>query len=164
MPDSFHAYLSVPSAVISDGILTVPLWAVTSMQLNETYQLPAIGSTTARAVVAVHDDTITLTGVLLGPERFAWKLALEHLAETSRRGSALGAFTSGRVGGLVLVTSMTIRTDLQVKTLSFTASAAKREVLDVSIALAHMPLPGSLAKLLDVGSFGVSVLADWAAG
>jgi phage protein U len=164
MPSSFHAYLSVPSAVISDGIVAVPLWAVTSMQLSQTYQLPAIGSTTARAVVAVHDDTITLTGALLGPERFAWKLALEQLAETSRRGSALGAFTSGRVGGLILVTSMTIRTDLQVKTLSFTASAAKREVLDVSIVLAHMPLPGSLAKLLDVGSLGVAALADWAAG
>lgn len=164
MPSSFHAYLSVPSAVISDGIVAVPLWAVATMQLNETYKLPAIGSTTSRAVVAVHDDTISLTGALLGPERFAWKLALEQLAETSRRGSALGALTSGRVGGLILVTSMTIRTDLQVQTLSFTASAARREVLDVSIALAHMPLPGSLAKLLDVGSLGVAALADWAAG
>jgi hypothetical protein len=161
MPASFHRYLRVPSAAISDGVVLVPLWAVTTMQLNETYQLPPIGSTTSRAVVAVHDDTISLTGALLGPERFAWKLALEQLADTSRRGSALAAAFSGRVGGLVLVTSMTIRTDLQVQSLSFTASAARREVLDVAISLAHMPLPGSLAKLLDVSSLGIAALADW---
>jgi hypothetical protein len=69
--------------------------------------------------------------------------------------------TGGTVGGLILVTSMTIRTDMQVQSLSFTASAQKRQAIDVSVSLAYMPLPGALAKLLDVASLGVGALSDW---
>lgn len=158
---SFQKYLAVPSAIISDGILTIPLWAVTSMSLSETYHLPPIGSSTMKAIVATHDDTISLSGVLVGAERFAWKLALETLAESSKRGTALGALTGGKVSGLILVTSMTIRTDMQIQSLSFNASAGKRDVIDVSISMAHMPLPGGLSKLLDVASVGVAALADF---
>lgn len=153
-------YLALPSAVISDGALTIPLWAVTTIGLSETYKLPPIGSSTAKAVVATHDDTISLTGVLVGSERYLWKLGLETLAEASKRGTALAAYTSGAVSGLIVVTSMTIRTDMQVQSLSFTASAAKRDVLDVSISLAHMPPPGKLGKILDVASLGVGLLQD----
>jgi hypothetical protein len=157
---SFQSYLEVPSAIVSDGIVTVPLWAVTSMSLTETYHLPPIGSSGARSVMATHDDTVSLSGVLVGVERFAWKLALETIAETSKRGSALAALSGGRVSGLILITSMTIRTDMQIQSLSFTASSAKRDTLDVAITLAHMPLPGALGKLLDVASIGVGALAD----
>jgi hypothetical protein len=158
---SFVRYQRVPSAVISDGVLTIPLWAVTTIGLSETYQLPPIGSTAAKAVASTHDDTVSLTGILVGPERFAWKLSLETLAESSKRGTALAASTRGRVSGLVLVTSMTIRTDMQIQTLSFTASSAKREALDVAITMAHMPLPGWLGKLFDVASLGIGGLGDW---
>ena len=157
---SFMKHLAVPSAVISDGVQIVPLWAVTTIGLTETYKLPPIGSSTAKAVVATHDDTLSLTGVLVGPERYAYKLILENLAEISKRGSALAAFSSGALSGLVVVTAMTIRTDMQVQNLSFTASSAKREALDVSVTMAHMPRPGSLPKLLDVGSLGVGLFAD----
>ena len=161
MESSFQRYGKVPSAIVSDGaLLTVPLWAVTSMTLSESYHLPPIGSTGARSVVGTHDDKVTLAGVLVGRERFAWKLALETLAETGRRGSAIGALTGGAVSGLVLVTSLTIRTDMQVESLSFGASAAKRDVLDVSLSLVHMPLPSALRKLLDLGAVGVGALAD----
>jgi phage protein U len=158
---SYQRYLTVPSAIISDGILPIPLWAVTSMTLSETYHLPPIGSSGAKAIVATHDDTITLSGVLVGAERFAWKFALETLAETAKRGGALEAFTGGAVSGLILITSMTIRTDMQIESLSFTATTAKRDALDVSITLAHMPRPSALGKLLDVASIGVAALADW---
>ena len=137
------------------------MWAVTSISLSETYHLPPIGSSGAKAIVATHDDTVTLSGVLVGPERYAWKLALETLADLSKRGGALSAFTGGKVSGLILVTSMTIRTDMQIQSLSFTASSAKREALDVSLTMAHMPLPGALAKLLDLASLGVGALSDW---
>jgi hypothetical protein len=157
---SFMKHLAVPSAVISDGVQIVPLWAVTTIGLSETYKLPPIGSSTAKSVVATHDDTLSLTGVLVGPERFAFKLILENLAEVSKRGSALAAFSNGALSGLVVVTAMTIRTDMQVQTLSFTASAAKREALDVAMTMAHMPRPGSLPKLLDVASLGVGLFAD----
>jgi hypothetical protein len=157
---SFQEYGTLPSAILSDGILTVPLWAVTTMTLTASYHLPPIGSTGAKSVVGTHDDTITLAGVLVGTERYAWKLAMESLAESSRRGSALASFTGGAAGGLVLITSMTIRTDMQVTSLTFTASAARRDALDVSIGMAHLPLPSALGKLLDVASVGVGALAD----
>jgi phage protein U len=163
---SFQRYDAIPSAIITDGMLinpftTVPLWAVTSMSLSEAYHLPPIGSTGARSIVATHDDTVSLSGVLLGAERYAWKLALESMAETSRRGGFMAGVTGGNISGLILITTMTIRTDMQVQSLTFSTSAAKRDALDVSITLVHMPLPGALGKLLDVLSLGVGALADW---
>ncbi len=162
MSESF-VHAGKPSAIISDGIATIPLHAVTAMTLNESYHLPPIGSSGAKAVVATHDDTVTLSGLLVGPERFVLKLALEALADASKRGSALSAATGGQVSGLILVTSMTIRTDMQVQSLGFTASAARRDVIEVSISMAHMPLPGALGKLLDLAALGVSSLSDWRA-
>jgi hypothetical protein len=161
MRESFQRYATLPSAIISDGVMPIPIWAVTQMTLNQTYHLPPIGSTGAKAIVSTHDDTLSLSGVLVGQERFAWKLSLETMAESSKRGSALAAMTGGRVGGLILITSMTIRTDMQVQTLAFTASSTKRGVLDVSISLAHMPKPSALGKLFDVASVGVGALADF---
>lgn len=160
MPESFQRYANIPSAIISDGVIPVPIWAVTQMTLSETYHLPPIGSTGAKAIVSTHDDNVSLTGVLVGPERFAWKLALETMAESSKRGSALAALTGGRVSGLILITSMTIRTDMQVQTLAFTASSAKRGVIDVAISLTYLPRPSALGKLFDVASIGVGALAD----
>ena len=157
---SFIAVDSRPSAIISDGIVTVPLSVVTTIGLTETYQLPPIGSTSARAAVSTHDDAMTLSGVLVGPDRLRRKLELELLAESSKRGSAIAAATGGRVTGLIVVTAMTIRTDMQVQTLGFTATAGKRDALDVSIAFAHMPLPGSPGRLLDVRNLGVTSLAN----
>ncbi|MGW0202987.1 hypothetical protein [Nonomuraea sp. NPDC003201] len=161
MPSSYLTYDHLPSAIISDGaLLTVPIWAVTTISLSESYHLPAIGSSGARAVLGTHDDKITLSGVLAGPERHAWKLALESLAETGRTGSAIGAYSRGMMSGLVLVTAMTIRTDMQIESLSFTATAARRQVLDVSISMVHLPRPSTLTKLLDVASVGVGALGD----
>jgi hypothetical protein len=158
---SYQSYNHIPSAIISDGIITIPIWAVTSIGLSETYQLPPIGSSGAKAIVADHDDTVTLAGVLVGPERYSWKLSLETLADVGKRGSSIGAFTGGKVSGLILVTSMTIRTDMQIQSLSFTATSLKRDALDVSIQMAFMPLPGALAKLLDAASLAIGGLADW---
>ncbi|BCB74858.1 hypothetical protein GCM10022251_53910 [Phytohabitans flavus] len=159
---SFQRYAAVPSAVLSDGaLLTVPLWAVTAMTVGAAYHLPPIGSSGARASVASHDDTITLAGVLVGVERYAWKFALERLAEASRRGSALAAYTKGAAAGLILVTSMTIRTDMYVQSLTFNVTAGKRDAIDVSMTLIHAPLPSALGVLLDAVSVGVGALADW---
>lgn len=160
MSTSYVDYLTVPSAVLSDGIVTIPLWSVTQLTIEQTYSLPPIGGTGVRAVASVHDDTISLSAVLVGPERFAWKLALENLAEASRRGTALSTLTHGAVGGLILVTSATIRTDLAVSSLSVTIAAARRETLDVTLKLAHLPRPGSLAKLLDIASLGIGAVSD----
>ena len=159
---SFQRYDAIPSAIVSDGILTIPLWTVTSQSLTEAYHLPPLGTTGARSLVATHDDTVALSGVLVGLERYAWKLGLETMAESSKRGSAIASFTSGAVSGLILVTSMTIRTDMHIQNLTFNASAARRDVLDVTMTMVHVPLPGALGKLLDVASIGVGALADLA--
>lgn len=158
---SFMQYANMPSAVISDGILPIPLWSVTQVTLSQTYHLPPIGSTAHKAIVATHDDTITLAGVLVGVERYGLKFALETMAEASKRGTALAAYSGGTLSGLILITSMTIRTDMQVQSLTFTASATKRDVLDVTISMAHLPRPSLLGKLLDVASVGVGALADF---
>lgn len=150
----------LPSAVLSDGVVSVPLWAVGTISLTEAYQLPPVGSAGLRAVSQVHDDTLTISATLPGSDRFAWKLALEQLAEASRRGTALAAFTSGRQSGLILVTSMTIRTDIQVQSLTFTASAARRDTLDVQLTLAYLPLPSVVGKLLDAANVSVQALRD----
>lgn len=161
---SFLSYESIPSAIVSDGIWTIPLWAVTTVTLTETYQLPPIGSSGAKAIVSTHDDTLTLAGVLVGPERYTWKFLLEKLADVSKRGSAIASLTGGAVNGLILVTSLTIRTDMQIQSLAFTASSTKRDALDVTVSMAYMPLPGSLGTLLSVASLAVGGLADWKGG
>jgi len=151
MSESFQRYEAIPSAVISNGPAAVPLFAVTQISLNETYHLPPIGSSTSKAIVSTHDDTVSLSGVLLGPERFGWKLGLEALADASKRGPQ----------GLTLITSMTVRTEMQIQSLSFSASGARKDVLDVSVSLAHMPTPGGMGKLLDIAALGVAALTDW---
>jgi phage protein U len=158
---SFQNEAGRPSAIVSDGLLTVPIYGVTSLTLSESYHLPPIGSAGAKAIVSTHEDTVSLSGILVGPDRFRRKLDLESLADVAKRGSALALASQGRVTGLVLVTAMTIRTDMQIQSLSFGATAAKRDVLDVSISLEHMPLPGPLGKLFDVARLGVAGLRDW---
>ena len=68
-------------------------------------------------IVAAHDDTISLSGLLVGPQRFTFKFMLETMADLSKRGTAIERITRGGVSGLTLVTSMTIRTDMQIQSL-----------------------------------------------
>ncbi len=153
--------LTVPSAVLWDGgLLIIPLFAVSDITLTETYHLPPIGSAGARAIAPVHDSSIRLNGLLVGPARYAMKLALENQAEAGQRGSVAGAITKGAIGGLILVTALTIRTDMQVKELSFSENATRRQTLSVGIGLDHLPRPSGLSKLLDIASIGVGALMD----
>ncbi len=152
----------MPSAVLADPpAFFVPLFAVTAMTLSETYFLPPLGVSRQRMVVPAHDDTITLAALLIGPDRFTWKQFLEIMADVSKRGGALESLTGGAVSGLVLVTSMTIRTDMQIQSLTFSANAARRDVLEVGMSLVHVPRPGVLAQALDMASVAVGALADF---
>lgn len=154
----------VPSAIISDGLVTIPLYAVSQIALSESYHLPAIAQTSTRSTVATHDDTIALTGLLTGPERYALKFALESLAESAKLGTALEGLTGGAVSGLVVITGMAVRTDMQIQSLSFTAAAARRDVIDVSISFAYMPRPTSPARLLEAGNVAIRSLIDFGGG
>ncbi|MFO0750673.1 MAG: hypothetical protein U1F43_34140 [Myxococcota bacterium] len=151
--------LTPPSALLSDGAaITVPLHAVTAMTLNESFHVPPVGSSAAQRMAASSADTVTLNGLLVGPTRFALKQALELLADASVRGSALSRITGGKVGGLFLLTSMTIRTDMYVQSLAFSVSTTRRQTIDVVVTLVHQPPPGSLALLLDLGAVAASTL------
>jgi len=150
----------VPSVIISDGITTIPLFAVSQIALSESYHLPAIANTSVRSRVATHDDTIVVTGILTGPERYAMKFALERLAESAKLATALEGLTAGAVSGLVVITGMTVRTDMQIQSLSFTASAVRRDAFDVSISFAYMPRPSSPTSLLEIGNVAVRALGD----
>lgn len=157
---AFEPGLHTPSAILSDGIVTVPLWAITQLSIASAYFVPQIGGSRRRVAVVTHDDTLSISAVLLGPSRFAWKVALENLAEASRQGAPLSRFTGGAAGGLLLITSTTVRTDLAVQSLTFSQSSARRGAIDVTVQLLHLPRPGSLAKLLDVAAVGVGALTD----
>ena len=152
---------SIPSAILADGPVIVPLWAVSMMSLSESYHLPPLTSAASRQLVDTHDDTITLTGALIGWDRFIFKELLEIQAEQSMRGSFLEKATFGKAGGLILITTMTIRTDIYVRSLTFTANASRRDVIDVSLTLAHLPRPGPLAQILDLAAVGVGTLMDF---
>jgi hypothetical protein len=162
--DSYTHADGIPSAIISDGRVTIPLYAVGQIALSEAYHLPAIGSTSARSAVATHDDTLVLSGVLTGPERYALKFALESLAESAKLGTALEGLSGGAVSGLVVITGMAVRTDMQIQSLSFTAAASRRDVIDVAISFAYMPRPSSPARLLEAGNVAVRSLLDFGGG
>ena len=161
MPRASHInLLTIPSAILADGPIVVPLWAVTTLSLSESYHLPPIGSDARRVLVETHDDTISLSGALIGPTRFAHKLLLETVAEQSMRGSVLESLTGGQAGGLILWTGLTLRTDIFVKSLTFTTSASRRDSIDVTMSLEHLPRPGALAKILDFANTLVSSILD----
>jgi hypothetical protein len=154
---------AMPSAVLADPpAMFVPLFAVTAMSLSENYFLPPLGSSRQRVIVPAHDDAITLNALLVGPERFSWKFMLETMADISKRGGALQSLTKGATTGLVLVTSMSIRTDMQIQSLSFSTSAARREVIEVAISMLYVPQPGVLGRVLDMASVAVGALSDFA--
>jgi hypothetical protein len=150
----------LPSAILTDGLIPIPLFVVTRIVLSEKYTLPPVGSAGFRAAVDNSEDTMSLSALLIGPQRFAWKQGLEMLADFSKRGGALSRWTGGAVSGLILVTSMTVRLDMQVTELSFTASATRRDTLEVSIGLRHVPQPGPLNMLIDMGHAAAMSIVD----
>ncbi|MFE7564952.1 hypothetical protein [Kitasatospora sp. NPDC057500] len=154
---SFQRY-GPPSLVLSDGLVTVPLWAVTSLDLNRQYQYERIGPAEVR-------ETVVVSGLLVGAERFAWRAALEALAEHE---TGTGAFSGPSVGAaepvrqLTLLAESTIRTDLRIVALSFAERAERREVVEVTLTLAHAPeWRGGADALADAAVAGLSALADW---
>jgi len=154
-------FQTLPSAIITDGLLPVPLFCVTRMSLSENYHLPPIGSTGFRAAVDNSDDSITMNALLVGTQRYAWKLSLELLADLSRRGSAITRYTSGAVGGLILITGMTFRLDMQITNLTFNVTAQRRQAIEVNIAMQHVPRPGVQNLLLDAGMTAVMTTVDF---
>lgn len=148
-----------PSAILTDGVLTAALHAVTVVTLSQTYHLPPFGSGIGRAMIDTHDDTFSLSGLLVGDRRMLQKLALETLAESAMRGSPMGFASAGFFDGLVLVTSLGIRMNMFIQSLTITASSAKIGALDVSLSMIQAPRLGILGKLTDA-ALAVGALSD----
>lgn len=150
----------LPSAIVTDGLIWIPMFVVTRMVLSESYSLPPVGSSGFRAAVDNSQDTVSMSAVLIGPQRFLWKQGLELLADFSKRGGAMTRWSSGGLTGVALVTSMTVRFDMQFTDLTFSASAQRRDAIDVDISMRYVPQPGPLNLLVDAGAAAVMSLTD----
>lgn len=142
----------LPAALIVDLPLFIPLFAVSRLSLSEAYSLPPVGSSAYRTATMASTDQITLTALLIGPQRLLWKKDLELLAASSKRGGSLGAWTSGYTGGLMFVSRTVTRMSMQINALTFVASAQRLNTLEVSISMRHVPRPGPLDALVDAGA------------
>lgn len=116
----------------------VPLTTVTSMTLNEGYQVQRIAGSTLTQLVSPTTKSIAVEAVLVGRERLLVKKGLEAMALTSR---ALVAATAPllALAGVPVVSGFTISLDMQITALRFTQSNQKRDALDASITLEHVP-------------------------
>jgi hypothetical protein len=170
-PTSFQVDLPAPAAVVSNGLVTVPLWAVSSLTLNETQDLPATGGDAQRSQVSRPTGTLSMAAVLVGSDRFAWKLALESLAhpQATLAGRAASAFAGAvsqitGLDGLVVLTSVAVSANMHLTNLTFSVSAARRDVIDVSLSFVRMPVPAPLGTLLDAAGFAIRALGMWEGG
>jgi len=144
--------IGMPSAVIGLVPIVVPLFSVSSIGLTSSYHLPPIGAGGDRVLMSTHDDQIQISAVLPGQLRFVWKEMLELLSEVALGVNPLQLIPGNNVtAGLQLWTTMTLRSDIYIQNLSFTASAQKRKALDVSMTLVHLPRPGLGGQLLSAG-------------
>lgn len=122
----------------------VPLFAVTSMSLDATYKLPELGSG-HNQWLGETGRTIAIDGVLLGPWRFAYKAALESLADLSMLFAA--RFAIPALTGIPVVSGLVVLTDMQITTLKFSQSSQDQGVITVHIDLKHCP-KGLVAEVI----------------
>lgn len=116
----------------------VPLLAVQSMTINEGYKIERIAGSGFSQAVAPTAKTIAIEAVLTGRERLVLKKGLELMALTSRTFVPLLA-PGMAATGVPVVSAFTIALDMQITDLRFTQSASKRDAVDVSITLSHVP-------------------------
>lgn len=144
--------MGVPSAVLGLVPVLVPLFSVSSIGLTSSYHLPPIGAGGDRVLMSTHDDQIAISAVLPGQLRFMWKQMLEQLSQVALGVNPLQLIPGNNVtAGLQLWTTMTLRSDIYIQNLSFTATSQKRKALDVSMTLVHLPRPSLAGQLLSAG-------------
>ena len=127
----------------------VQLLYVQSMVINEGYRIERIMGSRFSQATEPTNKSIAIEAVLLGPERLEQKKALEALALTSRLLVAAVAPALAATG-IPVVSGLTISLDMQIVNLQFTQSVSKRDALDVSINLQHVPRSSLSAVLSEV--------------
>ncbi|GLY16386.1 hypothetical protein LWF15_29885 [Kineosporia rhizophila] len=116
----------------------VPLFHVQSLSMSQGYKIERVRGSRWSQATQPTVKTIAIEAVLLGPERLLLKKALEAMALTSRALLAASAPLLA-VTGIPVVSGLTISLDMQITELRVTQSVSKREALDVTISLQHVP-------------------------
>jgi hypothetical protein len=116
----------------------VPLFHVQSMTINQGYRIERIMGSRWSQATQPTVKTIAIEAVLIGPDRLLVKKALEAMALTSRALAAAAAPPMA-IAGIPVVSGLTISLDMQITDLRITQSTTKREALDVSLSLNHVP-------------------------
>ncbi|MFJ5695989.1 hypothetical protein ACIP9X_19350 [Arthrobacter sp. NPDC093125] len=135
---------------------SVPLFHVQSMTMNQGYRIERIMGSRWSQATQPTVKTIAIEAVLIGPERLLVKKALEAMALTSRALAAAAAPLLG-VAGIPVVSGMTISLDMQITDLRITHSTTKREALDVSLSLQHVPRSNLSALAGEVADMALAV-------
>jgi len=133
----------------------VPLLYVQSLSMSEGYRIERIAASSFSQALAPTVKTITIEAVLPGPGRLALKKSLEALALVSRVMVAAAAPLLGATG-IPVVSGLTISLDMQITDLRFTQSVGKRDALDVSITLAHVPRSSALALVGELADLALA--------
>ena len=141
----------------------VPLLFVQSISISEGYQIERIAGSSFSQALAPTTKTIAIEAMLPGPDRLRLKKELEALALVSR---VLVAATAPllAVTGIPVVSGLTISLDMQITDLRFNQSAQKRDTLDVSITLRHVPRSSLTAILGEAADLLLAVGTALAAG
>ena len=125
---------------------SVPLAYVQTMNMSEGYRIERIAGSSFAQALAPTTKTIAIEAMLVGPKRLLLKKELEALALVSRVMVAAAA-PALAAGGISVVSGMTISFDMQISDLRFSQSVQKRDAIDVSMTLTHVPR-GAAAELL----------------
>jgi hypothetical protein len=134
----------------------VPLFAVNTMTLNEEFKIPEIGKGDKSQWLGKVGYNVSIDGVLVGPERFFYKAVLELLADLSM--FLVSAVSIPGLGGIPLVSGLTVLPDMQITSLKFTQTSQEFGAVGVSISLKHCP-KGFVAELIGQGLNVASSLA-----
>jgi hypothetical protein len=133
----------------------VPLLFVQSMSISEGYRIERIAGSRFSQALSPTTTTIAIEAILTGSGRLLLKKALEALALTSR---ALVAATAPalKITGIPVVCGVTMSLDMQITDLRFTQSAQKRDAIDVSLTLQHVPRSGLTALLGEIADLALA--------
>jgi hypothetical protein len=136
----------------------VPLFTVTSLTLNEGYQVARIAGSKLAQLVSPTTKTVQVEAVLVGGTRLIVKKGLEMMALVSRASAAAVAPLMS-VAGLPVVSGLTISLDMQITSLRFTQSNQKRDAIDCSLTLEYVPrssLSAIIGEALDIALAGAT--------
>jgi hypothetical protein len=135
---------------------TVALLHVQSLSITEGYQIERIAGSRFSQAIAPTTKTIAIEAMLLGPGRLLVKKDLEALALVSRVMVAATAPLLA-VTGIPVVSGLTVSLDMQITDLRFNQSVNKREALDVSLTLRHVPRSSVTAVLGEIADLALAV-------